>query len=261
VTGGGAPPAQPGPAHARRAHGRLAQVHAAGTDGQSAVAHPALHDLRPLHARDALLGLAEQALGLVARAQLLGALAVDQPILIGGGLLGLEQVGVLARERLDLEPALVRPADPDLLGRTHGHRRLGRLARRELDLLRPEAELALVVGLDALEADPHGRVGLVLDRDLELDLAPARRALGLDLRVVLLERLDAEQQRLARRDRRLRLGVRDDLELPDPRLGLGRARRVEVDLHLLLVRAAGAERHEVHGVGEDRPPVVRESAH
>ena len=61
----------------------------------------------------------------------------------------------------------------------------------------------------------------------------------------------------------LRVGLRlaDDLELPQPRLGLGRARRVEVDLHLLLVGPARAERHQVDGVREDRPPVVRESAH
>ena len=56
---------------------------------------------------------------------------------------------------------------------------------------------------------------------------------------------------------RLRLGVRDDLEVPHPRLGLRAARRVQVDLDLLLVGAAGAERHEVDGAGEDRPPVLR----
>ena len=69
--------------------------------------------------------------------------------------------------------------------------------------------------------------------------------------------LDHQRQRRAwRRCASLRLGVRDDLQLPQLRLGLGRARRVEVDLHLLLVGAAGAERDEVDRVGVDRPPVV-----
>ena len=45
-------------------------------------------------------------------------------------------------------------------------------------------------------------------------------------------------------------------ELPDPRLGLGHARRVEVDLHLLLVGAAGAVGDEVDRVGQDGVPLL-----
>ena len=56
-------------------------------------------------------------------------------------------------------------------------------------------EAAVVVGLARVEGDVDRRVGLVLDGDLEVGLAAAGRALGLDLGLVLLEGLDAEQQR------------------------------------------------------------------
>ena len=119
-----------------------------------------------------------------------------------------------------------------------------------------EAEVELVVGVLALERDQHGRVGLVLDRDVVVGLAAALPALRAQAGGRLRVGLDHQPELGGGRGAALRLGVRDDLQVPELRLGLGRARRVEVDLHLLLVGAAGAERDEVDGVGVDRPPVV-----
>ena len=117
-----------------------------------------------------------------------------------------------------------------------------RLAGRDLERRRFEADLQLVVGILVVERDGGRRVGRVLDRDLVARLAAAGGALGLELGLELLERLDAEVQRGGRGLRVVGLRLGGDLELPDPRLGLGGAGRVEVDLHLLLVRPAGAER-------------------
>ena len=56
-------------------------------------------------------------------------------------------------------------------------------------------------------------------------------------------------------------GARPDrhVEGPRSRLGLGRPRRVEVDLDLLLVRAAGTERNQVHRRRHDTPPALGQS--
>ena len=120
---------------------------------------------------------------------------------------------------------------------------------------------ALVVRVRALEGEQDGGVGRVLHAHVELGLAAPGRALRLERRGVLLERLDPEHHRLGGRRAVVRARVDDDGQRPDPRLGLRGARRVQVDLDLLLVRAAAAERGQVDHVRVDGPPVVRHALH
>src|SRR3712207_458750 len=105
-----------------------------------------------------------------------------------------------------------------------------------------EAELQLPVGVGPLERHQDVRVRLVADIDVVLGPAPPLLALRAERggRVRVRQDLDGEVggRRLAAAGPR----VRDDPQVPHTRLGLRSARRVEVDLDLLLVRAAGAER-------------------
>ena len=186
---------------------------------------------------------------------------VQQPpavaVLLGfGGLLR----GLLARVGVDLQAPLQRAAEPDLLGRPHRHPALGLLARGDLGVRRVEREAALVVGLGGGEGDARGGVGLVLDRDVEARLEPARRALGRHLGGDLLVGLDPEHEGRDGGVDLVRLGVRHERDVPQARLGLGRARRVDVDLDLLLVGPARPERDEVGHGRRDRPPGIRQAA-
>src|SRR5215208_2684625 len=243
--------------HLRALHLRAADLRLLEGDAARADLHARLVDLRLVDARAVDAG--DVAAGRAAPEQaLLLRLRGGRVLELGGGrrLRGEALLGLLAREGVDGEAVLRRAADPDLLGRAHLHARLDRLAGRDLVRRAVEAEVQLVVLVLALERDQDGRVGLVLDGDVEVGLPPALAPLRPDGRRGLRVGLDDQAHRRGCSRAALGLGVREDPELPQLRLGLGRAWRVDVDLHLLLVGAARAERDEVDRVGVDRPPVV-----
>jgi hypothetical protein len=225
-------------AHARGAQLRLAHVDPLRPDAQARGP-----DLRGLRA-ELLAELVEQAVAVL--------------LLRGLGRRRLRHR--VAGLRLHLEAALERPAEPDLARRAHGHAALGRLARGDLDPRRIEREAAGAVGLGRGEAHERRRVGLVRDGHVVARAQPPRHALGLDLGRDLLVGLDPEHERDDRGVGAVRLGVRDELDVPQARLRFGRARRMQMDLDVLLVGPARAERHEVGDGRRDRPPALGQPA-
>ena len=103
------------PLHLRRAHLRHPHVQAARADGHAGRVQLRLEDARRVHARD-LRRAPPVPLLLRRRALLLQDVGADG---LGRGALG----GLLAGDRLDLQAALLRAPDPDLLGRADLHLR------------------------------------------------------------------------------------------------------------------------------------------
>ena len=234
-------PCMPPPPDLRAADHRLGHLHAAGADVQVALVDLRLVDARGHAGRE----LAPQP-------------AAAAPRLGGLGLRGLELVRLLARLDVDLDAALVRAADPHLLGRPHPHlrRRRSRPARSR----RPagvKLEAALVVGLwRRRRRRRRARWPCSRPRSGSRPCGGPEARSGLTL--VLCSSngwMPSSSGAVAAVDL-VRLGVRDDLQLPDPRLGLGDPRRVEVDLHLLLVGAAGAVGDQVDRVGQHGVPLL-----
>ena len=104
-------------------------------------------------------------------------------------------------------------------------------------------------------------VGLVVDGEDVARLQPARPALGAELSTQLGVGADRDRGRRRRDLAAERARHRHHLKRPRAGLRLRGARRVQVDLDLLLVGAAASVGNEIRGRRGDRPPAVGQAAH